>query len=100
MPDNVDKYFQASSKKRLEREVKQRVQTTFIAALAIFEAHFADLLKDQESDIYKLYMKARSEILNRGNDQKRLVSEDLKKYEVELINHTQILILSKEHTDE
>ena len=100
--DKETKYNE-SSKDRLSKISKKKIQTTKIGALSSIEAHFGflwgqddseELTPEQEhmKDIYEL---VRSEILDRGNNQVRNLETELNQYDIKWNRyHLQIPIVS------
>jgi hypothetical protein len=80
------------SRNRLNENMRKRVETTMIGALAIFEDYFGEMWgqgkKPNELDRDEAYYKGqweqvRTEILNKGNKQIRICEEELSEYTVE-----------------
>jgi len=89
-----DKYKQ-DSKDRLSKIIKKKVETTMIGALSSIEENFGflwnnnpkDMTKEQK-EIYEIYQKVRSEILDKGNNQARNVDAELNQYEVKWLKYS------------
>lgn len=80
------------SRENLSRNIKKRIQTTMIGAIASIEEHLGQFWgKDSDSPspaqnrFHELFEELRDEILDKGNSQIRSVDADLAKYEVEEI---------------
>ena len=82
--------FKEVSKERLLKISKKKVQTTMIGALSTLEEKFGFLWgKDQQEPLTpeqkhmkELYEEARSEILDRGNNQTRNLEAEFANYEI------------------
>lgn len=89
-----------NSRNKLKALTKKRIQTTMIGALASIEKFFGHLwgqnkdekdLSPQEKELDDLYEELRKEILDKGNNQIRLLNGELDNYDVELLMHEFIL---------
>lgn len=74
------------SKNELRRCVNTSIRTVMIGALASFEkyfgeiwAHNEDKKTEQEEKLFDLWMQARSEILQRGNDSIEIANREINK---------------------
>lgn len=65
----------------LEEYVEKSINTTMIGALFSIETHFGDLLESPE--YREKYAKIRKEILDRGNNQKKLVKAEMLNYNIQ-----------------
>lgn len=84
--------YKEDSKDRLNKIIKKKFETTMIGAISSIEKHLgflwnqdgnsSDLTEDQKI-IKELFLKARSEILDKGNNQARNVEAELSNYDVE-----------------
>jgi hypothetical protein len=87
-----DKYKQ-DSKDRLSKILKKKVETTMIGALSSIEEHFSFLWESEDSvydpkQIYELYQKIRSEILDKGNSQARNIDSELSQYDIKWLKYS------------
>lgn len=82
---------QQLSKKRLKDDVKKKIKTTMIGALASFEKGFGDLMgleKDEESlsanqkKLQDIWYNVREEILDRGNLQIHSILDEIDNYNI------------------
>jgi len=76
-----------NSKKRLQNETSKRITTTMIGAIASIEKHlkrFWDVERPTQIqiDMSEAFEEMRTEILNKGNSQSRIMRELLDSYEV------------------
>jgi|TARA_R100000008_G_C3547163_1_gene148219 hypothetical protein len=101
--------YTESSKERLSKISKKKIQTTMIGALSSIEAHFGFLWGQDESDelspeqehMKEIYDQVRSEILDRGNNQVRNLEAELNQYDIKWNRyHLQIPIVSQTDTQE
>jgi len=76
-------------RRRLSRIVSKRIQTVFIGAIAVFEEEFGFLwghglnegeLNENQKNMREIWMKARSRILNTGNNQMRIITNEIVKH--------------------
>lgn len=89
MPDDF-------SKRLLSEHIKKRIFTSGIGAIEDIEEIFKDyVIQDEE-----LWKKLRKSILDRINYQFSLVSEDLKKFEVNAKNAVTLIGIIKEKKNE
>ena len=78
--------YKNSSKERLLSIASKKIQTTMIGALETVEKTFGFLWEDdtkESQEMRELFEKARSEILDRGNNQIRNLQTEMEQYEVE-----------------
>tara|TARA_R110002020_G_scaffold80276_3_gene200404 strand:- start:2182 stop:2571 length:390 start_codon:yes stop_codon:yes gene_type:complete len=103
-----DKYKE-SSKDRLYKISKKKVETTMIGALSSIEKHFGFLwghesqedLSPEEQHIKSIYDEVRSEILDKGNNQIRNLESEISQYEVKWLRyHMSLPIMSVESKEE
>lgn len=79
--------FLEDCRKRLDKIISKKIETTFIGALDSFEKHFGFLwgqdkdedakLTKQEIQMENLWEACRTDILNKGNLQKRSASNEI-----------------------
>jgi hypothetical protein len=81
-----DKEYSEKSHQRLERIASQKIKTTMIGAISSIEEHFGFLLEnsDSENDNKEIFNRLRSDILDKGNQQIRNLSKELKLYDISL----------------
>lgn len=82
--------IQEKSRTRLSKEVKKRIETTMIGALASIEKYFGDLWchncderSPRQALLKNAYEVLRSEILDRGNKEIREIQAELQDYDIE-----------------
>jgi hypothetical protein len=89
--DNLVRY-----KERLKRSIERKFRTTFIGALHAFESQFGaewggrepvETLTERQFKLRRLWDKARTEVLNKGNDQLRAALAEIDEYTVEWNRH-------------
>ena len=88
--DKKDDRYKEGSKGRLLKIAKKKIQTTMIGALSTLEAHFGFLwehpdgeeLTQEKEHLHSLYEEARSEILDRGNNQMRNLEAEFSHYDI------------------
>lgn len=82
---------------RLERIASQKIKTTMIGAIASIEQHLGFLLDEEESghNNTELFNKLRSEILDKGNQQIRNLSKELKLYDISMKRYQYTLPVRK-----
>lgn len=83
--------FQKNSKRRLMDNVKKRIETTMIGALAAFEEEFGELwgnnldlddLTQDQLEERERWERVRSKVLDNGNNQSRSAMEEISQYNV------------------
>jgi hypothetical protein len=106
-----EKYLE-ESRKRLDKIISQKIRTTFIGSLAVFEECFGFMwghgkakedLTEQEEMMREVWEDARSRILNKSNNQLRAVRSELNNHVVHWNRHRMdfaVKPLSEETTDE
>ena len=96
------------SRKRLDKIISQKLQTTFIGALSSFEKSFGFLwglnkkpseMTDEEKELYAIWQNVRTDVLNNGNNQLRALRNELQNHSVSWNRHT-ILIKAKEESQD
>lgn len=77
------------SKTKLARDIKKRIETTMIGALASVEKYFGEFWgmysaekNDEQLRVEELYEELRSEILDKGNAQIRNIQAEIQNYDV------------------
>jgi len=77
------------SKTRLKKECKKRIQTTMIGALSSVEKFFGNSWGDgisnpthEQIKMRDIFEELRTEILDKGNNQIRLLEAEIENYEV------------------
>jgi hypothetical protein len=88
--------YRHQSRRRLQRAVETKINTTMIGAIAAVEAKFGNLwgqgkpaseLTDRELEMLALKDELRTEILNNGNNQKRAATAEINQYDIEWKRH-------------
>jgi len=88
--------FLDESRKRLDKIMSQKMRTTFIGAIAVFEEVFGFMwghqlpeeeLTDQQKMMKDLWEEARTRILNKSNNQLRAVRSELNNHMVHWNRH-------------
>jgi hypothetical protein len=81
--------IQERSKTRLKKEIKKRIETTMIGALASVEKYFGHLwghnaleVSPEQAQLKEIYEELRSEILDKGNAQIRNADSEIETYDV------------------
>ena len=88
------------ARERLKYAAKKRVDTTMIGALASIEKHLGFLwghdsdkpLTADQKALADIYEDLRSEILDKGNNQVRILNDEIDQYEVKKLRYS-VLIL-------
>lgn len=99
--------YRDNSKKQLAYNIERKFKTTMIGALARFEeifgylwGHGKDKLTQTELEFKKMWDKARTEILDNGNNQLRTALDEINHYSVEFQKYKTEFIIKKEHYNE
>lgn len=87
--------FKEVSKERLLKISKKKIQTTMIGALSTLEEKFGFLwgrdnkesLTPEQEHMKQLYEEARSEILDRGNNQARNLEAEFANYDISWLRY-------------
>jgi len=88
------------SRKRLDKIISTKMNTTFIGALASFEKNFgflwghtkkAEERTQEETQLYNIWENVRTEVLNNGNNQLRALRNELQNHNVSWNRHTIVL---------
>ena len=90
-----EEQYKESSKERLAKISKKKIQTTMIGALSTVEKSFGFLwghesdepLSPEQEHMKSLYEEVRSEILDRGNNQARNLEAELNQYDVKWLRY-------------
>ena len=90
-----EEQYKESSKERLAKIAKKKIQTTMIGALSTVEKSFGVLwghesdepLSPEQEHMKSLYEEVRSEILDRGNNQARNLEAELNQYDVKWLRY-------------
>jgi len=90
-----DENYRNSSKERLSKILKKKVETTMIGALSSVEEHLGFLWlneegnhTEQQKQMFDLYQKIRSDILDKGNAQARNIDAELNQYGVKWLRYS------------
>lgn len=108
-----DAKYKDSSKNRLYKIAKKKIETTMIGALSTIEKNLGFLwgheeqrdLTPEEQHVKNIYDQIRSEILDKGNNQIRNLEAELSQYEVTWLRYHMTLpmananITNEEDTD-
>ncbi len=96
MKDAKNERFLEQSRRRLDKIIGTKVRTAFIGALAAFEEEFGflwghnvpeDELTQTQIDMYELWERARTNVLNNGNTQLRAVRNEIANQTVKWNRH-------------
>lgn len=78
-----------NSRARLKREVKKKMQTTMIGAVASVEKYFGHLWghgvdnpSPEQQRMHQVFEEMRTEILDKGNHQIRSIESEIETYDV------------------
>jgi hypothetical protein len=77
--------YNTQSKERLSKILKKKIETTMIGALSSLEENFKFLWENntaQKQEMFEIYQKIRSEILDKGNRQIRNMDSELSQYTI------------------
>lgn len=100
--------YKHQSKRRLQKAMETKINTTMIGAISAIEEKFgflwgqgrpASQLTDRELDMLALKDELRTEILNNGNNQKRAAIAEINQYEVEWKRHHMDLAVEQRNKD-
>jgi hypothetical protein len=87
-----DDKYKSDSRSRLGKILQKKIETTMIGALSSIESHFSHLwegeMTPEKQALFDTYQKIRSEILDKGNAQKRNVDAELNQYEVRWLRYS------------
>lgn len=83
--------YKEDSKDRLGKIIKKKIETTMIGAISSIEENFGFLwnnedgsdLSPEQIEMKENFMKVRSEILDKGNNQSRNIDVELNNYNIE-----------------
>ena len=100
--------YRASSRERLGKILKKKIETTMIGALSSIEDHLGFLwdnggsedLSQERQEMKRLFQLIRSEILDKGNAQARNIDAELSQYDVHWNKYTMTLPVKKLGTKE
>lgn len=88
--DKNSEEYKEKSKERLLKIVEQKIQTSFIGALAEIEKRFPELVNDDR------WGDTRNAILTNGNAQKRAIRQELEQYDVKWNRYSYEFIIRKD----
>lgn len=99
---NAEK-FNANTKARLITNIAKKFKTTYIGAIASFEAAFGHLwghnkegeLTKEEQAFAELWNKVRTEVLDKGNNNSRAAQEEIAQHDVTYNKYQADLIVKK-----
>jgi hypothetical protein len=86
--------FLTASKEALSKTCRKKIDTTMIGAINVIELELFELMSDNSSLSLKLreaYGRVRSKILDNGNNQKRILDEEISQYTVEWNKQTLVM---------
>lgn len=94
-----EELYDHQSKERLTKSINTKIDTTMIGALASIEKYFGYLWGEdndgeptkEQQEFEDLYEQLRTEILDRGNHQKRLVESEIQGYNIRKYKYNYIL---------
>ena len=98
---NKEDKYRESSKDKLYKIAKKKIETTMIGALSTVEKHLGFLwghdsqeeLSPEEQHIKSIYDMIRSEILDKGNSQIRNLESEMSHYEIKWLRYNMNLPL-------
>jgi hypothetical protein len=73
-------YEERTSKQRLLKSLIKKIQTTMIGSIASIESYMNNYMDDPE--FMDLFTQLREEILDKGNEQIRLLKNELREYTI------------------
>lgn len=98
--------FAEESRKRLDKIISQKMQTTFIGAISAFESNFGFLwgsgkkeLTEEEQALFNIWQRVRTDILNNGNNQLRALRNELQNHSVSWNRHTLTIKAEEDQND-
>ena len=92
--------FAEESRKRLDKIISTKLNTTFIGALSAFEKAFGFLWgynkkpnerTEEEQHLQVIWDSVRTEVLNNGNNQLRALRNELQNHNISWNRHTLVL---------
>ncbi len=86
--------FLVASKEALRKACRKKIDTTMIGAINVIELELFVLMGENDSHSLKLreaYGRIRSKILDNGNNQKRIIDEEISQYTVEWNKQTLVM---------
>jgi hypothetical protein len=96
--------YKANSKRQLIYNIEKKFKTTMIGALSRFEEIFGYLwghgkenLTQTEKEFKRLWERARTEILDNGNNQLRTAIDEINHYTVEFQKYKTDFLIKKEY---
>ena len=102
-----EEQYKVSSRERLAKIMKKKIETTMIGALSSIEEHFGFLWDDSDNknseekqEMRNLYQLIRSEVLDKGNSQARNVDAELSQYDVHWNKYTLTIPVKPESKEE
>lgn len=100
--------FAEESRKRLDKILSTKMQTTFIGALSTFEKAFgflwgqgkrAEERTEEEQQFHEVWQNVRTDVLNNGNNQLRALRNELQNHSITWNRHN-IVISAKPEQEE
>ena len=92
---NLRSDYLDKSRERLERIACKKIKTTMIGAISSIEEHFGFFLESEDDNIKEVFNKLRSDILDKGNQQIRNLSQELKLYDISIKKNEIVLPVRK-----
>lgn len=101
--------YKFQSKRRLQKSIETKINTTMIGAISAIEQKFGDLwgqgkpvsqLNDLEREMLTLKEELRTAILNNGNAQKRAAVVEIDQYEIEWNRHHMDMHVAERQAEE
>ncbi len=88
--------YAEESRKRLDKIISTKMNTTFIGALSSFEKSFGFMWgqgkkevdrTEEEQQLYQIWQNVRTEVLNNGNNQLRALRNELQNHNISWNRH-------------
>ena len=92
--------YAEESRKRLDKIISTKLNTTFIGALSSFEKNFGFLWGHdkkesertvEEKQLFEIWQNVRTEVLNNGNNQLRSLRNELQNHNISWNRHTLVM---------
>lgn len=89
-----DEYRKKTSKDKLIEQCRKKIETTMIGAISTLEKYLSEELAN-DTHFKEVFNLIRSEILDKGNNQIRMLNADFKFYEVKYNKQTFFMPIRK-----
>jgi hypothetical protein len=89
-----DPDYMIKSRKLLEENACKKIKTTMIGALSSIEEHLEQFIV-MDDDLRNAFLRAREDILNKGNKQINNMKKELDNYEISWKRYHMVLPMSK-----